>query len=209
MTDLVAGVVLAAGEGRRFGQPKALVEFVGRPLIERAVWTLAAGGCSTVFAVLGAQADRVLSECDLTDAVVVRNQRWADGMSGSLSAGLVAAEDLGASAAVIALVDQPVIRPNLVERLVRHWHEGSVAVVAAYGGAPRTPVLLDRSIWRDVRESAVGDLGAWAYLRAHPEVVDLVGCDDVGDACDIDDPGDVRAVQEAWYRLQALSAPRL
>ena len=205
MTGRPAGVVLAAGEGRRFGRAKALVEFDGRPLVERALETLFAAGCAPVVVVLGACAEEVQRDCDLARAVVVRNETWKDGMSGSLRAGLAEAGRLDAPAAVVAPVDQPAVRPSLVERLVDRWHAGSVAVVAAFSGQPRTPVLLDRSVWSGVLDAAVGDSGARAFLRSHPELVDLVDCDDVGVDADIDLPEDLAAVEAAWHRLERAS----
>ncbi len=207
MTASCAGVVLAAGAGRRFGRPKALVAFAGRPLIERAVATLEAGGCSPVIAVVGAQADRVGRECDLGRAVVVRNEGWAAGMSTSLASGLAEAGRQGAAGALVAPVDQPAILPGLVERLVARWQSGSLAVVAGFGGLPRTPVLFDRSLWERVVGAASGDTGGRAFLRAHPELVDLVECSDVGDAADIDRQEDLEAIEEQWQRLVSLPPP--
>ena len=193
--------MLAAGEGRRFGRAKALVEFDGRPLVERAVQTLSEGSCDPVIVVLGARAEEVERSCDLRGAVVVRNDAWAEGMSGSLRTGLAEAGRLGAPAAVVTPVDQPAVLPSLVHRLATRWQAGSVAVVATFGGEPRTPVLLDSSIWPDVLESAVGDQGARVFLRSHPQLVDLVDCDDVGDAADIDRPEDLAEMEAVWRRL--------
>jgi CTP:molybdopterin cytidylyltransferase MocA len=203
VTGRPAGIVLAGGEGRRFGQAKAMVRFAGRPLVERAVETFSAGGCAPLIVVLGARADEVERTCDLSGALVVHNDNWAEGMSASLRVGLDEARRDGAPAAVITPVDQPAVLPALVARLVQRWGHGSAAVVAAFGGAPRTPVLLDASLWPDVVETAVGDRGARAFLRAHPELVDLVDCDDVGDAADLDRPEDLATVEAAWSRLGA------
>jgi nicotine blue oxidoreductase len=52
-------------------------------------------------------------------------------------------------------------------------------------------------------DTAVGDRGARGFLRAHPEVVDLVDCDDVGDAADMDRPEDVATLEAAWHGLSA------
>jgi nicotine blue oxidoreductase len=163
LSESPAGVVLAAGEGRRFGRPKALVEFHGHPLVTRAVETLSAGGCAPVVVVLGAGAEEVERACDLGGAVVVRNEAWREGMSGSLRAGLGELERRGAPAAVLTPVDQPAVLPDLVTRLVAHWRAGSAAAVAAFGGEPRTPVLLDASLWPEVVETALGDRGARAF----------------------------------------------
>ena len=208
MTRTVAGIVLAGGAGRRYGKPKALVVFAGRPLLDRAVATLAQGGCAPVIVVVGAQADLVTQTCDVSGAVVVRNDEWASGMSGSLALGLSEARRRGATAAVVMPVDQPVVFPELVARLISRWRDGAVVAAAAFGGEQRTPVLLDRSIWHDVAETAEGESGGRAYLRSHPELVELVDCDDVGEASDIDIPADLARAEELWYRLSAPSIRR-
>ncbi len=92
-----AGLLLAAGAGRRYGMPKALVTHAGRLLVERAMATLVEGGCDPVVVVLGAAADEVLARAQLSGAIVVVNPEWAGGMGSSLRAGLAALPLPGAS----------------------------------------------------------------------------------------------------------------
>jgi nicotine blue oxidoreductase len=196
VTPEVAGVLLAAGGGRRFGVPKALVEVGGRPLVERGATTLLAGGCRPVVVVVGAAAGIVRQRLDpAAGATVVVNGAWREGLGSSLNLGLAEAEALGAAAALVLPVDQPVVTAALVARLVGTWRAGSLAVRAAFGGQGRTPVVLDRTLWPAVRKSAVGDVGARGLLGAHPELVTLVDCDDVGAACDVDTPADLEAIR--------------
>ncbi len=196
----VAGIVLAAGEGRGFGGPKALVRFGGQTLVERAVQTLLAGGCRPVCVVLGAAADEVRHTCVLDNAVVVENKQWTDGMGGSLRVGLDAARRERAGAALVLLADQPLVTPALVERLIGAWRAGARAAVAAFGGEGLTPVVLDRTLWRRVSRTAVGDVGARALLRAQPELVTLVDCDDIGSPDDIDTPEDLDRLERGTSR---------
>ena len=196
----VAGIVLAAGEGKGFGGPKALVRFSGQTLVERAVQTLLAGGCRPVCVVLGAAAEQVRETSFLDNAVVVVNEQWPDGMGGSLRVGLDAARRERAGAALVLLADQPLVTPDLVERLISAWRAGARAAVAAFRGEGLTPVLLDRTLWQPVARAAVGDLGARALLRAQPELVTLVDCDDVGSPDDIDTPEDLDRLQRGTSR---------
>ena len=196
-----AGLLLAAGSGSRMGGPKALVPVGGRLLVERAFEVLRDGGCDPVVVVLGAGADEVRRRAHLPAGVVVENPDWADGQGGSLRLGLLRgaddAPDGGAAdAAVIALVDQPGLPAAVVRRLIEAWHAGAgPAVVAAYDGRPRNPVLLDRRVWADVAATLDGDEGARAWLRARrrstPEDVVLVECGDLGDPVDLDTPADL------------------
>src|ERR687886_757341 len=83
----VAGLVLAAGGGGRYGLPKALVENEGSLLVERAVRT-ARAVCDPVLVVLGARAVDVWRTADLDGATVLANRDWETGMASSLRTGL-------------------------------------------------------------------------------------------------------------------------
>lgn len=205
-TNRCAGLLLAAGGGRRMGQPKALLEFEGRMLVERAAEVLGRGGCDPVVVVLGAAADEVRHQADLAQARIIDNPNWAEGQAGSLRIGLVglADEDAESSigAVVVALVDQPAIRSDVVRRLIEAWRGGAgPAVIAAYDGEPRNPVLIDRSVWADVAANVEGDEGARLWLREvrreRPERIVLVECSDIGDPLDLDTPADFDALASA------------
>jgi CTP:molybdopterin cytidylyltransferase MocA len=182
----VAGLLLAAGEGRRLGRPKALVEVDGQRLVDRGVATLAAGGCAPVVVVLGAAVGEV------PGARVVENPDWATGMGSSLRAGLAALPGT-VDAVVVALVDQPGVRPDAVARLRAAYATGAEAAVATYAGRPRNPVLLTRAVWDEAAALATGDTGARAWLRAHHDRVRPVPCDDVASPDDIDTAQDLAA----------------
>lgn len=202
MSGEVAGILLAAGGGTRFGRPKATLEFLGSPLVLRGVSTLTAGGCRPVCVVLGADAAQVTQDCELGSAIVVVNERWQDGgMASSLRVGLETCERANVAAAFVLHVDQPVVTPQLVARLIDAWRGGAKAAVAAFGKEGVTPVVLDRSLFRQVEEVAVGDQGARQLFSSHPELVTLVDCDDVGDGRDIDWPEDLQVLESAYRAL--------
>jgi CTP:molybdopterin cytidylyltransferase MocA len=180
-------VLLAAGEGKRLGTPKALVELGGRRLVDRGADLLRDGGTAPVVVVTGA------APVTVPDVVLVPNPDWRTGMGSSLAAGLQALPG-DCAAAVIALVDQPLIGAGVVRRLVAAHHAGAELVVAAYHGRARNPVLLARRHWAGVIAAADGDTGARPYLRAHPGLVTLVECADVGSPDDVDTPEDLARV---------------
>ncbi|MET7473250.1 nucleotidyltransferase family protein [Streptomyces sp. NPDC005648] len=195
MTDnerQVAGLVLAAGGGRRLGgRPKALLRHRGRPLVEHAVGVLRAAGCTRVHVVLGARAGAVRDEAELEGCVVVDNPGWEEGMGSSLRAGLDSLAGTGAGAALVSLVDQPGIGAAAVRRVVRAYEGDASLVCAAYDGVRGHPVLLGAAHWAGIAESATGDRGARAYLRAHEPSVTLVECGDVAEPYDIDTAADL------------------
>jgi CTP:molybdopterin cytidylyltransferase MocA len=190
----VAGILLAAGQGSRLGRPKALVEIGGESLARRGVALLRDGGAAPIVVVTGAVA------VDLPGVLAVHNPNWRSGMGSSLAAGLATVPDTCA-AAVVALVDQPLIGAEAVRRLIAAYAAGAAVAVAAYQGAPRNPVLLAREHWAAVVALAVGDAGARPFLRAHPELVTLVECGDTGRPDDLDTRSDLD-------RLAGLVPPR-
>jgi nicotine blue oxidoreductase len=183
----VGGVLLAAGEGKRLGTPKALVELGGRRLVDRGADLLRDGGTAPVLVVTGAVPVTV------PGVIGVPNPDWRTGMGSSLAAGLRALPG-DCTAAVIALVDQPLIGPEVVRRLLAAHRAGAELAVAAYHGRARNPVLLARAHWAGVLAAAEGDAGARPYLRAHPGLVTLVECADIGRPDDVDTPEDLARV---------------
>jgi CTP:molybdopterin cytidylyltransferase MocA len=187
----VAGLLLAAGAGRRMGRPKALVD----DWLVRGVRTLGEGGCACVVVVLGASADdaaRLLATTDVDVPVdVVVADDWEKGMSASLRAGLARLQDdrpeESCRAALVLLVDLPDVGAAAVARVIGAAGGGSAALArATYDGRPGHPVLLGRDHWRRVRMSTDGDVGARGYLESHAPV--LVECGDLSTGEDRDRP---------------------
>lgn len=209
-TGEVAGLLLAAGGGRRLGgRPKALLTHRGRPLVEHAVRALRAGGCERVHVVLGARADDVRARAELPDCVLVDNPDWEQGMGSSLRAGLASLAGTEARAALVLLVDQPGIGPQAVARLLaayaarktgysqdtRNAREGQEVqdplISATYAGVRGHPVLFGATHWAGVAAAATGDQGARTYLKEHADAVALVECGDVAEPYDIDTKEDL------------------
>lgn len=161
-----------------------MVEIGGEPLARRGVALLRAGGAAPVVVVTGAVA------VDLPGVLAVHNPDWPSGMGSSLAAGF-ATVPATCPAAVIALVDQPLVGPEAVRRLIDAYQAGASVAVAGYGGVPRNPVLLAREHWAGTLALAVGDVGARPFLTAHPDLVTLVECGDTGRPDDVDTLGDL------------------
>ncbi|MEU9092177.1 nucleotidyltransferase family protein [Streptomyces sp. NPDC048428] len=191
-SPVIAGLLLAAGGGRRLGgRPKALLEHRGRLLADHAVETLRAGGCGPVQVVLGASADEVRAKAELSGVGLTVNPEWAEGMGSSLRAGLTALTGTGADAVVVLLVDQPGIGAEAVARVRAAYRSRTSLAAASYSGERSHPVLFGADLWADIAVGAVGDQGARAYLRAHRDAITLVECSDVAQAYDIDTAEDL------------------
>ncbi|MDQ1007430.1 CTP:molybdopterin cytidylyltransferase MocA [Streptomyces sp. V4I23] len=193
---VVAGLLLAAGGGRRLGgRPKALLTHRGRPLVEHAVRALREGGCGPVHVVLGAAADAVRETADLAGCTVAENPDWESGMGSSLRAGLASLPAEGVDAVLVLLVDQPGIGARAVARVRAAGLSRAALAAAAYGGERGHPLAFGADRWADIAASAVGDRGARAYVAAHEGELTLVECGDVAEEYDIDTPGDLRHLE--------------
>ena len=186
----IGGIVLAAGEGKRFGGCKQIAKLDGRPLLEHAIRAmLAVPAISPVVVVLGAHADEIRAEVNFDGADVVVCERWAEGQSASLQAGAAALGEV--EAAVITLGDQPFISPQVIAGVLdqRGRH---LAVRATYDGSPGHPVLLERRLLDHVGELE-GDTGARALLSGPYVKTWEVGR--LSDPTDIDTPERLQEVQ--------------
>jgi CTP:molybdopterin cytidylyltransferase MocA len=185
-TPIVAAVVLAAGGGRRYGMPKALVEYEGSLLVERAVRT-ARAVCDPVLVVLGAQAVDVWRTADLDGATVLANRDWETGMASSLRTGLDGLRGWPGriDAALVTLVDVPGMTPEALRAVAAHAAPDALAV-ATYDGVRGHPVLLGREHWAGVAATATGDEGARRYLAGR--AVTEVDCTGLADPADLDVP---------------------
>lgn len=151
------GMVLAAGEGKRFGGPKAPYEFEGERLVDRAVRHLNEAGCEEVFVVLGAWVG------DVPGSTVVINSEWESGVGSSLRAGLKHIKDNStADRVVISLVDMPGVTPEALRRIANH---ADPVVVATFDGKVGHPVSFHRDTWKDLIDAAKGHKGARKFLK--------------------------------------------
>jgi molybdenum cofactor cytidylyltransferase len=182
MSDAPAGLILAAGAGRRFGGTKQLADLRGRPLLSYAIENMLAVQClDPVLVVLGHAAHEILERVDLGEAEVVIAEEWERGQASSLRRGIAALAD--AESVVITLGDQPFITPRLIEGALEQLSGRYDAVRAVYDGEPGHPVVFNRAVMDAVGE-VEGDVGARELLRRFRVREWEAG--HLGDATDVD-----------------------
>jgi len=187
----VAGLVLAAGAGRRFGAVKQLAPLAGRPLLEHALAAMASvAGLTRVAVTLGAHADEILAQVDLHGAVPVRVPDWEEGQAASLRAG-VAALAPHADAIVVTLGDQPRVDGAVIARIAAEAQGPAPAARAVYGGVPGHPVLITRPLFPAVARLQ-GDHGARELLRQVGALEVECGA---GAVLDVDTPAQLDALR--------------
>jgi molybdenum cofactor cytidylyltransferase len=171
----VAALVLAAGSSQRLGRPKQLVPHEGAPLLQRTVEMVRGWPVEEVVVVLGAHAEEVLDEVDLTGATVAINEGWEEGIASSLRVGLdILSRVPRITHALVALGDQPGIPDDVPPELIAAARVATrPAVVPVYRYERANPVLFERSLWERLM-ALEGDIGASGFLLAHPNLVEEV-----------------------------------
>jgi molybdenum cofactor cytidylyltransferase len=183
---LIAGLILAAGGGTRFGaEPKLLAPLDGRPLLGHAIAAqCAVAELDPIVVVLGARADEVLAGVDMMRARSVICDDWRTGQAASLRCGL---EQLsGADSVIVTLGDQPTITPAVIARLIG----APAGSRATYDGRPGHPVVLGEPQLRAIA-GLTGDRGARELLAGGP----TIECGALSSGRDVDTPDDLEAIR--------------
>lgn len=166
------GIVLAAGESRRMGSPKALLRGAdGVPLAAKQAETLRAGGCDPVAAVLGSAIERIRRELP-PGLATVENPRWAQGRASSLQAGIGA---FPAAAGWLFLpVDAVGVKTETIRALLAAAEQDPAAIWRpVHGGHKGNLLWIPRAAGRELmRLSAGARVDEWARPRARTLEVD-------------------------------------
>lgn len=172
----IVGIVLAAGEGRRIGGPKALAPIGGTTFLSRVCELFVSAGVETLVVVLGAEAERVRSAVTLPErARVVVNAAWPSGMLSSICRGLDEAEGLAAGAVLLHPVDHPLVAAATILSVKKTLADGAEIAVPTWEGRRGHPGGFARAVFGEIR-AASPDEGARSVLARHPErIVHLPG----------------------------------
>jgi molybdenum cofactor cytidylyltransferase len=196
----IAPIVLAAGESTRMGSPKALLrDSTGRTFVARILSTLAAAGFRDVTVVTGylhaAIVAAVAADRARGAGLTIHFARNADPSLGQLSSLLVGLDHVsrpGVTAAMVTLVDVPLLSADTIRAVVaayRHTH--APIVRPAHAELHGHPVIFDARVFPELR-AADRAQGAKAVLRVHERDIVNVAVDDAGALADIDTPEDYR-----------------
>lgn len=188
----IAGIVLAAGESKRFGKPKQLLEWKGQPFVRAVAQTALRAELSPVIVVTGSNAEQVEAAIHDLDVVIVRNDDWQSGQGSSIREGVYALtpaplpQGEGCGGAVFLLSDQPQVTTMVIRALIEKHAEGLYPIVAPMVIDRRgNPVLFDRATFSDLT-AIEGDTGGRAIFHKHR--VEYLPWHDEGLLLDVDTP---------------------
>lgn len=188
-------VLLAAGEGRRYGGIKQLALIDGEPMLRRVVRTLLAIDAPLVV-VTGAHVVEVETALDGLPVAIERHPGWAEGMGSSLAAGIrrVVADFPDATGTLLCLADQPLLDIELLQRmLARHRAAAEAILATTQGSNDGPPVLFPRDCFAALAKWS-GAHGARALLKHEAQRVEHFSTSSM---VDVDTPADLRRVHEA------------
>jgi molybdenum cofactor cytidylyltransferase len=188
----VTGLVLAAGSSSRLGQPKQLLPYRGRPLLEHALETARTCGFAQVLCAVGGAAAEVRAGVDLSGVEVVENPAPEEGCSSSIAAAL-GAIDPRSDVLVLLLGDQPGVRPETVAALLAGRGEAAFAV-CRYDDGRGHPFAFGREAFGELA-AMHGDKAVWKLLDRHAAAV-----------ADVHVPGRVPLDVDTWEDYEALLA---
>ena len=189
---MLAAVILAAGESRRMGSPKALLPHQGRPFLRHLLDITRHPKIGLTRVVLGANAEEILSRLELDPAIVVINENWTEGQLSSIHAALRSLPAGATDGMVLCLVDHPLISANLISELIEQFYAtGKPIVVPRYQGRRGHPVIFSRTLYAELLAAPL-DIGARAVVRAHASEVHEVPTIEEGVVLNLNDPDTLR-----------------
>ncbi len=200
VTNKIAGVLLAAGEARRFRKAagaqgpvtKLVAHHAGKPLVRHVAEAALAAGLSPLIVVTGHAQDAVSEALHSLAFTAVHNAAYASGMASSLKAGL-AAVPADAPAAIVLLGDMPLVSAALIAQLTEAFEQRprALAVVPVHEGVRGNPVLLSRALFAQIME-LTGDAGARQVLRGRDADIIEIAVNEPAARIDIDTPDALR-----------------
>ncbi len=184
-------VILAAGASSRFGSPKQLARWHDQTFLERAVTAaLAVKDVYSVTVVLGAEVEQCRALLQPYPVNIVINERWAEGQSTSMQAGLASLSDIVGSAAFL-LVDLPQITPDIITQLIQRHRETLAPIVwPEFEGKRGNPVIFDRALFEALGQVS-GDTGGRPLIQAYRAQAERVSVNTPVILQDFDRPEDL------------------
>jgi molybdenum cofactor cytidylyltransferase len=186
-------LILAAGSSSRLGQPKQLVMFEGKTLIERITQT-ALSVSEQILVVLGANSSLIKPKLEVfsTQINIIENPNWQTGMGTSISLGV---EHLPpkSDGVIILLTDQPLISQVLLQKMVQTFAEKNYPIVACdYGNQLGVPILFDKCFFPELK-NLKGEQGAKLFLNKYSNKITSIEFED--GFFDIDTPEDLQKLK--------------
>lgn len=186
-------IILAAGESKRMGSPKQLLQIEGKSLIHRTAEIALATDCYPVVMVIGANKPQIAPEIVDLPLTIIDNPMWHEGMSSSVKMGLagVYMTYKEIEAVIILVCDQPYLSVSLLERMIEIYTTKKPRLIACrYGEQLGVPALFDRTLFEELL-NLKGDKGAKPVLMNHLDEAHILQFE--AGSIDLDTPDEYQA----------------
>ena len=188
----LAAAILAAGESRRMGRPKALVPFEGLTFVEHLLQATNHPRVGIVRVVLGANAESIQAELKLDQETVVVNQDWQQGQLSSIQSAIRSLPADQTAGLLLCPVDHPLISSQLVSRLIAEFDsDRKLIVVPTHQGRRGHPVIFHASLYAELLDASP-NVGARQVVWAHPDAIAEIETDEAGVILNLNDPETIR-----------------
>jgi len=188
----LAAAILAAGESRRMGRPKALVPFEGLTFVEHLLQATNHPRVGIVRVVLGANAESIQAELKLDQETVVVNQDWQQGQLSSIQSAIRSLPADETAGLLLCPVDHPLISSQLVSRLIAEFDsDRKLIVVPTHQGRRGHPVIFHASLYAELLDASP-NVGARQVVWAHPDAIAEIETDESGVILNLNDPETMR-----------------
>lgn len=189
---IVSAVILAAGASSRMGEQKLNLEIGGKNLATMVLENVEASTANEI--ILVTKPDHVLiDDLEHPGIISVINEKWQTGQSSSMKAGLEAVNP-ETKAVIFLMADQPMVTPEIINRLIMTYYETDKPIVAPrYNGKRGAPVLFNKSLFDDLR-MIEGDKGGRDLLDKYP--VEYVEIESPIAGVDVDTPEDYERLKD-------------
>jgi molybdenum cofactor cytidylyltransferase len=184
----LAAAILAAGESRRMGRPKALVPLDGLTFVEHLLAATRQPRVEIVRVILGSNAEEIRAELDLDSSQVVVNENWQQGQLSSIQAAIRSLPLDTTGGLLLCPVDHPLITARLVSQLIAEFDAGKkLIVLPTHLGRRGHPVIFHYTLYEELL-AASPDVGARQVVWAHPDEIAEVPTDQAGVILNLNDP---------------------
>ena len=188
--DNVGVVVLAAGSSSRLGQPKQLIKYKGKPLLQNILDHSQVLSFASKVLILGAHAEEIKKKINTGEFKVFINEQWEEGIASSIRKGVRSSMEINPDLENILflLSDQPFVTSALMQELLdTHKKEGKTITGCRYEKTMGVPAIFNRQMFQELCHLN-GDRGAKVLIKKYPGKVATVSFD-LG-SVDVDEPDD-------------------